>query len=569
MGASADRIAIEVTSSADVTAIQRATAAVSEAGQAAAKANEAVAASAVKAVEAEKGLAKATNDAAKAGGAGGSGSTGGSSGTTPAAAAVAKTSAEVDKLNPKLRTAANSMAILSQAATQGTGSMAGLAVAVGNVAQGLNALTTSAKAAQTATIIGIIVTLGVTIAEVFKSTHDRGVELDRTLKGINSETKALGQQVDNNDLAAKITGINNAVDEQINKLEKDRSLLEKIGVHQDRINLLVDGLNRKREASIALAQHERDVQLNAFETQVTNETRLSGLATDRQRTEAQLAIDRLATQGSERYNAIQLLFANKSISEEEKKRRDLLLEQNELIVEHGVELVRQQQNAAVAQLEIDRKSGSEKLTERFQAQMDQITIQRDADIKATGDVENAVRVSEQRKRALRRATALQANEDAKTIFDVLRSSNNAALKAIGSFGESVRRVIIGAEAARAAVRAAVEGGEAIASLAAGDFRGFALHGSAALELAKAAALGAQESLGGGRGASGGGGGGGGAGTFEPRQQGGGAGGQVINLYTVDPYSGEAIRVTAYHLDRSGVLKRPIYLPPTTGFAGAA
>jgi hypothetical protein len=45
-----------------------------------------------------------------------------------------------------------------------------------------------------------------------------------------------------------------------------------------------------------------------------------------------------------------------------------------------------------------------------------------------------------------------------------------------------------------------------------------------------------------------------------------AGGQVINLYTVDPRNQEIINHTRYELGRAGVLKRPIYVPPTTGLA---
>jgi hypothetical protein len=144
---------------------------------------------------------------------------------------------------------------------------------------------------------------------------------------------------------------------------------------------------------------------------------------------------------------------------------------------------------------------------------------------------------------------------------VLRSTNDKTLKAVGTFGENLRRVAIGAEAARALVRAATEGAEAIASLAIGDLRGAALHGAAAVQFGAAAAFGARESLGGGGGGGGGGAGSAGSGgvspgpTFVPRNEGGGDVTLVIQL--ADPSSPGVIEEVQYQLLRNGTLKKPI------------
>jgi hypothetical protein len=140
----------------------------------------------------------------------------------------------------------------------------------------------------------------------------------------------------------------------------------------------------------------------------------------------------------------------------------------------------------------------------YEARLAQINAEAKAELEQ--NPERAVDIEAQKQakiRALRRETAKQAMQDAKELTGVLIDSGSKQVKAVGHAAETIRRVVIGAQAAHAAVEAAIEGGKAIGSLATGDFRGAALHGAAALELAKAAALGAQESLGGGSGSGGG------------------------------------------------------------------
>jgi hypothetical protein len=175
---------------------------------------------------------------------------------------------------------------------------------------------------------------------------------------------------------------------------------------------------------------------------------------------------------------------------------------------------------------------------------------------------------------LRRATMKAAADDAKTIVGVLLDSGSKQVKAIGHAADAVRRVQIGAQAAHAAVESAIEFGKAIGSAASLDFRGAALHASSGLALARAAALGAKESLGGGGGgSSGGGGGGGGAdpnGAFRPRTGTEGQGNVVINLLTQDPYGATKIQQVMYELNRAQVLGRPpVQIPPTTGISRVA
>lgn len=210
---------------------------------------------------------------------------------------------------------------------------------------------------------------------------------------------------------------------------------------------------------------------------------------------------------------------------------------------------------------------SEHAGERLEGRLREIEAERDAIFRAEGYNAQAAEIAEMRKRKARREAYREAIGSLKTIEDVMVASGSRQVKAIGHVAGSIRRILIGAEGARSAVAALREGAEAFGALARGDFRGAALHGISALEHAKAAALAAQESLGGGRTAGAAGGAGGGP-TFEPnRPQGQGA--QTIILQTVDPFSNAVISQVAWELERGGQLKRPVVpLPPTTGIRAA-
>jgi hypothetical protein len=209
--------------------------------------------------------------------------------------------------------------------------------------------------------------------------------------------------------------------------------------------------------------------------------------------------------------------------------------------------------------------------DRYQAKVDEINAEADLDLKAGHNAVEVERKKQAEIRQLRRGTILAAADDAKTITDVLLASGSRDVKAVGHAADAVRRVLIGAQAAHAAVEAAIEGGKAIGAAASGNWAGAALHAASALELTKAAALGAQESLGGGTSGAGGGGASGGGGsstTFEPRSGTEGQGMVTINLLTQNPYGAEQIQQVQYQLQRADILKRPIPISPTNQLRGA-
>lgn len=493
--------------------------------------------------------------------------------TTTLGATATKTAAvqttAVKKVASETKQGTQAIIALSNAAATGTGSVTAMANAVGNLATGLASVSKNARIAAGASALGLIITVGAAAYGIFKSYTDKTEELGEKLKDLQSEGRGLGAALGGDDLRGKIEQINRAADKEI-------LALKEINFHGEQRKAIEAQLNANRTRSIDLAntqfQNEQKARSAERETQIT--VGRSGLALEQERLTAkrndlQLSLQANEAERTQRAQEIAQSFVRRSASgeivkltAEEVRQRQILLDLNDAQARALGEQLRNENILAVRAAEASRLQGSENLGDRFRGRLEEIELERAAEIQALGDVEGATLNSEQKIRALRRETARQASTDAKTIFDAFRSSSNASLKAIGAFGENLRRIAIGAEAARAAVRAAVETGEAIASFAVGDFAGGALHGAAALQLGAAAALGFRESLGGG-GGGGAGGGGGGLG-FRPKESGGG-GNVTIILQTVDPNSRENIRNVSYHLQRQGILKVPIY--PTTGLIG--
>jgi hypothetical protein len=485
------------------------------------------------------------------------------------------TATAVGKIPPQARTATNALGILAQAAVSGQGSIAGMATAVGNLSVGLATVATNAKIAAGATALGLIVQLGALAYGIFDGFQKKTKELNNELADLASKGRGLDDALAGKDLAQRLEQINRAADKEIEHAKE-------IKFHGAERAKIIAQINANREKEIALANEQADneraarsaernaqISLGSYQEQIEKD-RAEG-----KKTEIQLQLQANEAQRLQRAVEIDQQFRRRSssgeiiqLNREEIVQRDELLRQNDAISHSLGEQLRIEQQIVLQSNTARRLQGSDKLTDRIQGRLEEIELERRAEIQRTGDVYNATLDAEQKKRLLYRETARQANENAKTIFDILRSTNDKTLKAVGTFGENLRRVVVGAEAARALVRAATEGAEAIASLAIGDFRGAALHGAAAVQFGAAAALGARESLGGG-GSGGGGGGGGGAAsavgsTYATKERSEGSP-VIVNLFTTDPYNRENIQIASYQLQRARITNRPIYVPPTNGF----
>jgi hypothetical protein len=490
--------------------------------------------------------------------------------------------AQIQQLPGKIRTAAGAIGILGQAAVTGGGSMAGLAMAVGNVSAGLGSLATSAKAVAAASWLTVLIQLGATAVGMIEGFSKQTRDLNKELGGLQSAGRGLADTLAGDDLRAKLEGINHAADDEIKKIQEvgfvERQTDKLFQEHAKQRIALIDQINANRQKSIALAatQEANEAAARSAERQAQITIGRAGLELEQERAsrrKSDLELQNLAlvNEQKQRDAEIRQSFVRRSASGEiialnaqELAQLAALLDQNNKITEAKQTQLLTEKFLQAEQARATRLQESENFGERFRGRLEEIELARAAEIQSLADIEGATINAEQKKRALYRETAHQASADAKTLFEVFRSSSDKSLKAIGTFGDTLRRVAIGAEAARAAVRAAVELGEAIASAAGGDLGGAALHGAAALQLGSAAALGFRESLGGGGGGSGGGGGGG-APTFQPRDTGGGGGNITLIINTVDPTNKELIRTVSWHLQRQQTLKTPVYSVSAAGF----
>lgn len=479
------------------------------------------------------------------------------------------------KTPPAARQAGNALGLLAASAATGTGSMSGLATAAGNVAQGLSTMTNNAKLAAgaagigaLAASIGILIGLAIEAKKKLEEIPDGVINAGTSarIQNIENETDAIRQlALAREDAARKTAAVGRFGDEA--GLQAAANANAKIEAIESRLVAIRRDANEKRLADQKAAR-ERQLALNEAADKQLQQLENTHLDLYQRRTETATTATRLRInrEFQERQKEIEGLKVS------EQRKTDLLATAARV---RGEQLAAADIDAARvrADAEITRGGESGSLRERVDARIRELERERDAAIKAGADVLTATAIFEQRKRKLHRDTAAAAATDAKTIINVLLASGNQQLHAIGAVGETIRRVVIGAQAAQAAVEAAIEAGKAIGSAAAGDFRGAGLHAAAAAQLGAAAALGAQEALGARTSAGGGGGGGGGysgseAGTFSPRGGTGAGGGVTVVLQTVSPASREVVSEISYQLNRGGVLKRPIPIAPTTGLTMA-
>jgi hypothetical protein len=517
-------------------------------------------------------------------------------------AAAQKAEVAGAKVSGSARTASNALGIMTQAALTGNGSLAGMATAAGGLATGLSAVSDNAKLAAGAAGIGALVTIGVLLFETYKKAKEEVTATvsasfsehlqNLTISNLQRQLEAAKQRADQATAtaAAAATGDIRDLLPGTASSQAQKAQAQAIADYEALQKRVAALRQQERDRAIQLAQSSRD-QIASNRLEIALEEQRAQAAT---RFQIGLSAQDAATRKAyiDRYGASLSEFALRqeqirveqaqaaadinqqfrhrdasgaivALTGEEVRLRGTLLEQNNAITRAKQLELDADREAALIAAQITLRGLSDSVSDRTQGRLLQIEQERQAQIKATGDILTANETAEAKKRALYAETRKQATDDAKTLFDVFRSSSNSTLKAIGTFGENLRRVAIGAEAARALVRAATEGAEAVASAATGDFRGAALHAAAAVQFGAAAALGARESLGGGGGGSGGGGGGGGGvSPYTPNAQAAG-GTTVINLVTVDAYGRESINRVSYTLQRNGTLNVPIY-PPTVG-----
>jgi hypothetical protein len=443
-------------------------------------------------------------------------------GLTTAAAAAASAKVQFDKIPPAARQAGNSLGLLAAAAATGQGSLSGMAVAAGNVAQGMSILSTNAKFAASAAGVGaLIASIGILIGV--------SVEAYRALKEIPEGV--LGgttrEHIDNLKTVAQ-------VNREIALAEGRRAALaEQLGrgdtaALQQNVNLgaQIEALYKRR---VALVGELREAAKRAAKEDEAEAKKIA----DKKKSDNEYILGLSAAAAA----------AQIALTENEFQRRRELLE-NEITSEKQAADARKLSDddrlAAMAEINRRREYGLQ-------------LIQREADLAKKKIIDEGLAGYAKLSAAVRNHGTL--------VGAIAKASADA-----------VRLHEIYVEGKLAAIMAKKEGAAALAAFGSGNFGGGALHLAAAAGYGAAAVAAGAEAAGV---ISGGGGGGSSTGgsfgdstTFQPRD-GNGSGAQVINLYTVNPYTREAMGVLSYELNRGGILKRPIPISPTTGLLGAA
>lgn len=545
-------------------------------------------------------------------------------GLTAAAAAEASDKA-LQKIPTSARQAGNALNLLAASAANGTGSLTGLTLAAGNVAQGMLSMSSNAKIAASAAGIGaltasvaILIALSIeayqklkeipqgamsnAAAAHLKNLHDE-VAVQSALAGLDARRAALQEQL------LSYGGLFGGQD----ALSKQKATLQAIvDIDAQRLALT--------ERAVEVREEDRARGLRAIAIEAAAQTTATGRyagqlrVIEAERKEAirthelteTAANQRAATQrrllSQEGDNFVLGLMAERAAAELavndsvwtqrrlaadtafEKERRDI--EQNsklsrddrraaleELQQKHDltIDLIGKERDAGIAASFAARAAADEDPSVAYAARLLQIEQERVADEKRLGALE-AQAVADKKLRDLQKQRIQEGLGGYAALSAAVRNHGTV----VGAIGKATADAISLYEIAKkgksAWISAQMEWAAASAAYAIGNLPGAALHGVAAGGYAAAALAAGAEAYGvlhSGGGSGGTGSSGAGDSTvFQPRDSTGG-GGMTLILQTVNPYSKEAISEVQYQLGRAGVLKRPIPIAPTTGLQGAA
>lgn len=495
-------------------------------------------------------------------------------------AARRKSLATVEKVPGSARTAANSLGILSQAALTGGGSIAGMAAAAGGMATGLATLTTSAKVAASAAGIGALITVAVALVEAYRAATK---EADGFAKSTQNFGGLKPGQLKIQEDAARREA--QAISDQIqatstlDPLNKRKGLLEQMRTVEDRINLIY---STRLQAEQALRKEEelRHIELaqSARDEIASNRLTLQ-LELDRmghKKNDYQLSLEANQNERAQHAAQIREEFRHRdangqivALTAEEVRLRDTLLDQNNKLADAKGRELRAEYEIALNTAKAAQLASSDDPRSAFRGRLEQIEIEKRAEIQKLGDVETATLNAEQKKRALYLETSALASRSFVSLAAESLRTINTQIQAHASLAKIVTAAAITPIVKELEALGTSEATKAIAHFADFDLVGGGLHSAASIAAFAAAAKvssqgGLGSSGGGGGGSSGAGSGGGSGSAFSDRGQAASSGPVVVNLYTTDPFNRENIMIASYQLQRSGITKRPIYLPPTNG-----
>lgn len=551
--------------------------------------------------------------------------------TTRLAAEAERSAAALERVDPKARSAGNALNMLAVSAATGTGSLAGLTIAAGNVAQGIAAMSDNAKlAASSAGIgaltaaVGVLIALSVDAARRVKEIPEGklAATADAHLKNLHEQSqvgdelarldarrqalaegtlttwgkiKALANSGDLGVLAReqeRLQAIVNLDAQRTATLERQRQIEEES--HARALRGLAINAEAQTTATSRYAARLRVIEAERLEVIRTHELTQSAaeqraatlrrqLARDSsdyaislsgQAALAEIALTETVT--TQRLEAERIRYAEekKALQDRASSADDYRAQLDEVERKHTAiaTLIRQQSALAIAASEAARASESDDPRESFEGKVAAIRVQQQADAQRLGAKE-AEAIAEQKIQKLERQRRDEGLAGYAKLAGAVRGHGALVTAMSKAAADAVRLHDIAVAGKRAAISAQMEWAAAQASFATGNVVGGGLHLLAAGGYAAAALAAGAEAAGvvsGGGGASGnaGGAGAGNSSTFQPRT--GEAGGDItVILQGVHISSREVVDEARYQINRAGNLKRPIPIAASVGFAGRA
>jgi hypothetical protein len=541
--------------------------------------------------------------------------------TTRLAEEATRSAQAIEKIPTQARQAGNALNLLAASAANGTGSLAGLTLAAGNVVQGTLAMSSNAKLAAGAAGIGALTAsiailialsveayhklkdipigvLGATGAAHLQNLHDQK-QVTEELAALDQRRAALQERLANESIADKATGraekdLQNLVD-----LDAKREALQhrSIAITAEERARTLAGISIEAVArDNAIARYQGRVRvIEAERVEAIRSHALTEAAANQQAANQRRDLDR---EGSEYFIGLRTATAlawtkiNSDVYDQQRASEDARfaeekrhLDQRQLSTEmyRGVlkeitdehqlalDLIEKQRTASIATSSAARAASDEDPSVAFAGRLLQIEEEYKANRQRLGDAE-ALAVKEKALRDLQKQRITEGVAGYAALSAAVRNHGTVVGAIAKAAADATSLYEIAKKGKSAAISAKMEWSAAMGAFGRYDVVGGGLHLLAAGGYAAAALAAGAEAAGvvsGGGGAAGGGGGGSGdSTTFQPRDSTGG-GGQVIILQTVDPYSPGKMNEVSYLLDRAGVLKRPIQIPSTTGLQGAA
>lgn len=529
------------------------------------------------------------------------------------AAQITGLGVRMEVMSPKVRTAANAMSTLSFSAAGFTAGGTAAIMAAGNLATSLAMLSSSARLAAGATGIGAIAIVLGTVIGLMRTTKAEAADMSGTLDlirsiGSGAEAAAVSRTIDQQlaDARKKLTEFDRETASRgsipvsgdvvgaakqpmdVLTVRKERALIESevLGLTKasaDAYKNYVDTLGQAGQRAGEKWTSEAKAQAERLKHQREADAERA-IALQIQLTDQMVDI---TLSGQNRQEALANHQAEKEFQQREREIQKLDVSENEktqlLDAAYRIRIRKQEDNHATQlALEEGYRRGNRMLaaqtgtvSDRFASRMEEIEAEAAEDLKRSNNAVDVEQNKQLKIRKLQRDALTGTIRDLKTIEDATINSKNRQIRAIGIAAQTLRRLEVGAEAARALVESARAFGKVPGYLAAHQYGSAALSAASGVQLAAAAALGFREAGTGGGGSGGGGGaagGGGERGTFEPRTSSTRDGGPVvINLITRDPYGRESIQSVMYEINRAGILGRgPIEfpIPATTGVRSA-